>query len=117
MNDDFGDFEEIKDQEIEEEEQKTPSRIRMPQGKELIGIVRDRLGGNRMHVQTTDGKTRNCRVPGRYKRRLWLRPGDIVIIIPWIDDDAKGDIIYKYPPVAVTQIKKTGLISSIRDEF
>lgn len=119
-SDEFGDFEEIKedsDEPEESEEQKMVSRARMPYGKELIGMVKERLGGNRMHVHTTDGKVRNCRVPGRYKRRLWLRPKDIVIIVPWIDDDSKGDIIYKYPPAGISQLKKKGVLDSIKDEF
>jgi len=118
MKEDFGDFEEISDEKKEiEEEQKIPSRVRNPEGKELIGIVQERLGGNRMNVLSTDGKTRNCRVPGRYKRRLWLRPKDIVIIIPWPENEDKGDIIYKYPPVAIAQLRKSGILSSIKEEF
>ena len=114
----FGDFEEIKDEEEPEkpiEQQLT--RIRTPKGKELIGIVTQRLGGNRMHVSTTDGKTRNSRVPGKYKRRLWLRPGAIILIVPWEDNDDKADIIYKYPPAAVTQLKKKGILNSIKNDF
>ncbi len=114
----FGDFEEIKS----EEEQEQPveqqlTRIRTPRDKELIGIVVERLGGNRMNVHTTDGKIRNCRVPGKYKRRLWLRPGAVVIIIPWIDNDDKGDIIYKYHPGAVNQLRKKGILDSIKNDF
>jgi len=114
----FGDFEEIKDdKEPEQTVEQQLTRIRTPRGKELIGIVNQRLGGNRMHVHTTDGKTRNCRVPGKYKRRLWLRPGAVVLIIPWEDNDEKGDIIYKYPPVAVHQLRKKGVLDSIKDDF
>jgi len=114
---DFGDFKEIKEQKEQKEEPKIPSRVRTPRNNELIGIIREGLGGNRMNVQTTDGKTRNCRVPGKYKRRLWLRPRDVVMIIPWEDNDDKGDIIYKYPPAAVSQLKKQGVLDSIKDEF
>lgn len=115
----FGDFEEISNDEEEnsEEENKFPSRVKMPRGKELIGIIVQRFGGNRMEIKTTDGKSRNCRVPGRYKRRLWLRPKDIVIIVPWEDDDSKGDIIYKYNPNGVNQLKKQGILSTLTSEF
>jgi len=120
----FGDFEEIKPDESKkpttgqsEQEPQVPQRIRIPRNKELMGIIVQRLGGNRMDVKTTDGKTRNCRVPGRYRRRLWLRPRDIIIIIPWEYDDNKGDVIYKYPPVAVKQLRKKGLLDSLKEEF
>ncbi len=120
--DDFGDFEELK----EEKEDKQPEqggepeqfvRARMPRGRELIGKITQRLGGNRMTVLSTDGKSRNCRVPGRYKRRLWLRPGDIVLIEPWADDDSKGDVIFKYMPNGINQLKKKGLLDSLKEEF
>lgn len=118
---DFGDFEEVKTEEQKEQEAqnqpKFPSRVRFPRNKELIGIILQRYGGNRMEIKTTDGKLRNCRVPGKYRRRLWLRPGNYVIIIPWELDDGKGDIIYKYNPTEVSQLKKKGLLDSLKEEF
>jgi translation initiation factor 1A len=118
---DFGDFEEIKDDKVQSTQQmdqtQAPARVRVPRNKELIGVILQRLGGNRMEIKTTDGKTRNCRVPGRYRRRLWLRPKDIVMIIPDEYNDGKGDGIYKYPPVAVKQLRKNGVLDSLTNEF
>lgn len=115
----YGDFEEIADEgeEKEEENALVPTRARAPHGKEKIGMVLQRLGGKRMHVKATDGKIRNCRVPGRYQRKLWLRPKDVVIIVPWEDDDEKADIIYKYPPAAINQLRKQGIIQTLEKEF
>ena len=45
-------------------------RVRLPKGKEIVGIISQRLGGSRMYVSCMDGKTRNCRVPGG-KRRVF----------------------------------------------
>ena len=70
-----------------------------------------------MEVKATDGKTRNCRVPGRYKRKLWLRPKDIVLITPWEYDDNKGDIIYKYSKTAINQLRKKGILDSLTEKF
>lgn len=124
MENQFGDFEEIKEEtEIapsqEESEQEAGTRVRLPnkKKKELVGIVIQRLGGNRMEIKTTDGKTRNCRVPGRFKRRFWLRQGDVVIIVPWEHDDSKGDIIFQYKKGLVNQLKKHGLLQNISNEF
>lgn len=91
-------------------------RARMPRGKEVIGVITQRYGGNRMEVMGTDGKSRNCRVPGRYKRRLWLRQKDIVLIVPWPDNE-KGDIIYKYGPEEANQLRKKGLIDLKNMDF
>jgi translation initiation factor 1A len=94
-----------------------PIRVRMPRKGELVGIVLQRFGGNRMEVQSSDGKKRNCRVPGRYKRALWLRPNDVVLIVPWLDDDSKGDIIYKYNSSGIIHLRKKGLLDSIKAGF
>ena len=114
---DFGDFEEIKNEENNVQEQEQYNRVRTPRKNELIGVIIQRLGGNRMDVMSTDGKTRNCRVPGKYKRKLWLRPKDVVLIIPWEFNNSRGDIIYKYPPNAVNQLRKEGLLNKITEEF
>tara|TARA_Y100000034_G_scaffold20219_2_gene23042 strand:+ start:8452 stop:8799 length:348 start_codon:yes stop_codon:yes gene_type:complete len=107
-----------------EEEQKQREleikRTKMPRGKEVIGIVEQRLGGSRMHVRCLDGKTRVCRIPGRLKRRLWVREGNFVIVEPWeLGGDEKGDIIYKYRPTQVHFLKKRGLLKQLEevDEF
>jgi translation initiation factor 1A len=94
-----------------------PARVRIPRGNEKIGVVAQRYGGNRMEVQCTDGKTRNCRVPGRFKRSLWLRPRDVILVQVWPDDDEKGDIIFKYNPGAVNQLRKRGLLKESGGAF
>ncbi len=117
----YGEFEEVADNinpnPNTDEQMNVPVRVRMPRKGEFIGLILQRYGGNRMEVLSTDGKKRNCRVPGRYKRELWLRPRDIVLIVPWIDDDQKGDIIFKYNSSAIIQLRKKGLINSLKEEF
>lgn len=120
MSEKFGDFKEVETEQPEnqnQQEQEAPMRIRLPRPPELLGVVIQRLGGNRMEVKTTDGKIRNCRVPGRFKRKFWLIPGDNVIIIPWETDDSKGDIIYQYRKGQTHQLRKRGLVSSLTNEF
>jgi translation initiation factor 1A len=118
MEEELGDFEEISEgQELKTENSEGYTRVRTPRGKELIGVIVQRLGGNRMEVATTDGKTRNCRVPGRFKRTLWLRPNDVVLIQPWEDDNEKGDVIFKYNSSAITQLKKRGILDKIKTGF
>lgn len=94
-----------------------PIRVRLPKGEEVLGTIEQRHGGNKMMVLCTDGKSRNCRVPGRLKRALWLRPGDIVIIEPWELDKTKGDVIFKYRPNQVAWLKNKGYLKTQNDEF
>lgn len=115
---DYGDFEEVVvgDQPVSQEGE-APARVRAPGKGEFIGVIVQRLGGNRMEVHTTDGKKRNCRVPGRFKRTLWLRPRDVVLITPWPDDDSKGDVIFKYNPSAVNQLRRKGILNNLSSDF
>ena len=94
-------------------------RVRLPQGKEVLGIVQQRVGGSRMKVLCLDGKERMCRIPGRLRRGLWVRENDVVLIEPWeLGGDTKGDVIYKYRSKAeVSFLKKKGLLKSIEEEF
>lgn len=86
-------------------------RVRLPRGREVLGIIEQRLGASRMDVKCFDGKTRNCRVPGRLKRGLWLREGDVVIVEPWENQsDTKGDVLYKYSKSAEEWLKNKGYI-------
>jgi translation initiation factor 1A len=93
------------------------TRARLPRGKEIIGIIEQRLGGNKMLVNCLDGKTRNCRVPGRLKRKLWLRPNDVVIIEPWELDNSKGDVIFKYPSNQIEWLRANGYLEKENREF
>lgn len=93
-------------------------RVKLPRGKESIGIIEERHGGNKMKVNCLDGKTRNCRVPGRLKRKLWLRPNDIVIVSPWeLDADIRGDVIFKYTKAQISWLKNKGYLESDKTEF
>lgn len=92
-------------------------RAPLPKEGEVIGIIEQRLGGNKMMIACVDGKTRNCRVPGRLKRRLWLRPDDVVIVEPWELDDTKGDVLLKYKPNQVNWLRKNGYLETEENEF
>ncbi len=92
-------------------------RAKLPKENQIIGILDERLGGNKMKVTCLDGKTRNCRVPGRLRRKLWLRPGDVVIIEPWELDIEKGDVVFKYPQNQIQWLKRNGYLETEAEEF
>jgi len=92
------------------------SRIKLPQTGQVLGVLDQRLGASRTRVRCLDGKTRICRIPGRLKRRLWVRENDILIIEPWeFSGDEKGDILYKYTPTQVQYLKKRGHLKQIEE--
>lgn len=119
MDEEYGDFKELdeKGNVVEQVEGEAVARVRLPRQGQVIGSVSQRYGGNRMEIKCSDGKTRNCRVPGRFKRNMWLRPGDIVMIEIWPDDDSKGDIVFQYYGGQVSQLRKKGLLNFLNDGF
>lgn len=40
-----------------------------------------------------DGKTRIGGIAGKMKKRVWLRMGNIIVIVPWAFQDDKADIL------------------------
>src|SRR3989338_9768524 len=87
-------------------------RVRLPQRNEVLGIVQQRLGGSRMRVLCLGGKERIWRIPGRLRRELWVRDGDVVLVEPWeLGGDEKGDVVYKYrSKTEVEFLKKKGYL-------
>ena len=110
--------EELEKEQMQQQEEflrRTPT----PRSNQVIGVCEQRLGGSRMRVRCMDGKTRICRIPGRHKRRLWIRENDVLLVEPWeLGGDAKGDVVYKYKKIQVNYLKKKGLFKALEvDEF
>ena len=87
------------------------TRVRLPRGKEVIGTVIEMLGASRFRVDCRDKNERICRIPGKLKRRLWIKSGNIVIVVPWdIDMKERGDIIWRYTPAQADWLMKKGYV-------
>ncbi|MEK6890877.1 MAG: translation initiation factor aIF-1A [Nanoarchaeota archaeon] len=88
-------------------------RVRLPRQNQIIGLIDQRVGGSRMLVKCNDGKVRNCKVPGRFRRALWIREGDYVLVEPWEFDAEKGDVVYKYHPNEINSLREKGYLKEI----
>jgi len=94
------------------------TRVKTPRDNQVLGVVEQRVGANRMIVKCFDGKERNCRIPGARRRKLWIRAGDIVIVEPWeFEGDKRADVLYKYRPAEIEWLKRKGFIKDIKGEF
>ncbi|MCS7093645.1 MAG: translation initiation factor eIF-1A [Candidatus Aenigmarchaeota archaeon] len=97
------------------EEELEISRIRLPREGEVLGIVDSMLGGDRMKVICDDNKERICRIPGKLRKRVWIRERDLVLIEPWkIQGDKRGDVIFRYTPTQANWLKKNGYIKNLQ---
>jgi len=108
-----------REEEIRQQHEEEIRRIKLPRPPETFGIVEQRLGGSRMSIRCLDGIKRICRIPGRLKRQLWVREGDVVIVEPWEYDNNKGDLIFKYRHSQVDWLKRQGKLKGLEslEEF
>lgn len=87
-------------------------RVRLPniKGGEMFGIADQLLGGGRIKVMCADGKYRMGRIPGKYKKRLWVRTGDLVVIKPWEFQDEKAEIVWRYTSTEAKYLAKKNIL-------
>jgi translation initiation factor 1A len=60
-----------------------------------------------------DGKSRLGRIPGKLKKRMWIREGDLVIIKPWEFQDEKADIIWRYTKTQASYLSRKKMIPDV----
>lgn len=94
-------------------------RVRLPKKNEgeLFGIADQLLGASHLKVMCSDGKSRMCRIPGKMKRRMWIREGDLVIVKPWSFQDDKGDIVWRYTKTQAGYLSRRKIIPKEIDMF
>lgn len=84
-------------------------RVRIPRKGEILGTVIGMMGASRLLVSCADGKERLCRIPGKIKRRVWVKEGDVVIVEPWeIEGDKRADIVWRYTKIQSDWLKANG---------
>ena len=86
------------------------TRVRLPRkyDREMFGHVESLLGSNRLMVRCIDGKVRMARIPGKMKKRIWIREGDLVIVVPWEFQDEKADVVWRYTAPQVDYLERKG---------
>ena len=74
-------------------------RARLPKKGEQFAVVSEMSGGSRMIAVCEDNNKGMIRIGGKFKRRMWCRERDLIIIKPWIiQSDEKADLVYRYLP-------------------
>ncbi len=87
-------------------------RVPLPRQGQLFGVIEQALGSGWMDVRCEDGRIRRCRIPGKLKRRMWMRVGDLVIVQPWsVQSEERGDLVYRYTRTQVDWLLRRGKIS------
>ena len=99
------------------EEEVELRRMMMPRGNQVLGVVETMLGADRLRVRCSDERVRVCRIPGRLRKRVWIRTGDLVLVEPWtVQSEERGDIIFRYTATQANWLKRKGYVESISFE-
>ena len=83
----------------------------MPRPDEVVGSVKKALGASKFSVLCSDENLRVCSIPGRLKRRFWVKEGDVVLVKPWVvQSNERGDITWRYSIMDKEKLKAKGVI-------
>jgi len=98
-------------------EEEEISRIKIPKEGEMLGIVELMLGSDKLRVQCDDGKERIVRIPGKLRKRVWIRVGDLIVIRPWkVMSDRRADVIWRYTKTQARWLQKKGYVKNLSIE-
>tara|TARA_S200000501_G_scaffold310634_1_gene300952 strand:+ start:250 stop:912 length:663 start_codon:yes stop_codon:yes gene_type:complete len=94
-------------------------RVKMPNKKvnEMFALASQILGGRRVTVLCADGETRMARIPGKMRRRQWVREGDLIIVWPWDFQDSKADVKHRYTKTQAMYLSRKGVLPDDVDMF
>jgi len=87
-----------------------------PKG-EMFAVAETFQGGSRLQVICEDGIRRMGRIPGKLRRRMWVRENDLLIVVPWSFQDSKADVKFRYTPTQTANLKRRGKIPDILDIY
>ena len=74
-------------------------KTKLPKREEQFAVVIEMSGGSRLKAMCADGNTRMVRIGGKFKRRMWVRVNDLILIKPWtVQSDSKADLVHRYLP-------------------
>ena len=86
----------------------------VPRDKEVLGRVTKISGASRFVVMCTDNKERTCSIPGRYRRRFWIKVNDVVLVKPWVvQSNERGDILWRYSRMDADVLRRDGFMNNL----
>ena len=95
-------------------EEEEIARTRIPKEGELLGVVELMLGSDKLRVQCNDGKERIVRIPGKMRKRVWIRVSDLILIQPWkVMSDRRADVIWRYTNTQAKWLERKGYLKNI----
>ncbi|AOL17075.1 translation initiation factor eIF-1A [Sulfolobus sp. A20] len=85
--------------------------VPMPTEGETICVVKKMLGGDHLIVLCMDGKERLARIPGKIRKKVWMKEGDVVLVGIWDFQPNRCDIVHRYENDEIKRLINEGVIS------
>jgi len=80
----------------------------LPTEGQVICVVSEIIGADHVKAICTDGVTRVCRIPGKMRKRVWIKLGDVILVGIWDFQPNKGDVLHKYDKSNAQKLIKMG---------
>ena len=58
-----------------------------------------------------------ARIPGKMRRRQWVREGDLIIVWPWDFQDSKADVKHRYTKTQAMYLSRKQVLPEVVDMF
>ena len=94
-----------------EEEARAEAPLPNPEEGTMACVVQRILGGGYLEVLCSDGEVYKAWIPGKMRRRVWMREGDVILFLPWGTADKKGEVVHKYSKDDVKVLIEKGFIT------
>jgi translation initiation factor 1A len=90
------------------QQEESVGRVKLPNREELeqFAIVLQLMGTDQVKCLCEDEKERQVRIPGKLKKKVWIRENDIIIIKLWDFQPSKGDVVWRYLGNQVAWLKR-----------
>lgn len=80
-------------------------------------VVTAMLGNGRLRARCEDTVERMCKIRGSMRRSDWISVGDVILVGLRGFQDAKADVLHRYPQEDVRHLRKMGELVSVTTVF
>lgn len=88
---------------------RTPKR----EEREMFALAIQLMGATQIKALCEDGQERMCRIPGKLRKRVWIRQNDVLIIRLWEWQQDRADIVWRFWGTQTEHLKKRGLLNNL----
>jgi len=88
-----------------------PKELLLPAEGQIVCVVTEIIGADWIKMICADGSEKMGRIPGKFRRKVWIAPGDLVLAAPWDYQKNKADVLYRYEKDEKKKIIEMGYIS------